>query len=175
MVIHIVYVMFVLSNPNSQTQLLEALCRKIPVFFINSTASVVLLFSNIHNSSLPTRSRVQFLKADTYCFVKSSMYFLQYENPNAAAKRIARISRNASSWNRWSGFPTVRIIFCFKSCCPLCGSMKLSTPLFLPKSNAMALMVKSLRDRSSSIPKMQTKRFLGCLKSRYTPLRFEKL
>ena len=68
---------------------------------------------------------------------------------NWLAKRAARIMRSGSSLNESLGRPGVRRVFSAKSFKPLNGSM--NSGLSVVNSNAIALTVKSRRDKSPLI------------------------
>ena len=68
---------------------------------------------------------------------------------SCAAKRAARIMRSGSSLNDCSARDGVRIIFFAKSSIPLNGSI--NSGVSVVSSNAIALIVKSRRDKSPSI------------------------
>ncbi|CAB4948920.1 unannotated protein [freshwater metagenome] len=69
--------------------------------------------------------------------------------PNWLAKRAARIIRSGSSEKEFSAVVGVRNIFCAKSAKPLYGSINSGT--LVVNSRAIALTVKSRRDKSPSI------------------------
>ncbi len=100
-------------------------------------------------------------------FLIALLVFSSISKPKVAANLTARIILKASSLNLSSGLPTARIILSSKSFCPLKGSIILNCLEFRIwnlefvsdfgfrisdfTSRAMALIVKSRLDRSSSI------------------------
>ena len=102
-------------------------------------------------------------------FLSAFFVCCSIEKPSWTDNLTARSKRKASSSNRSSGFPTARIIFLFKSPCPSYGSLinlefcppagganfEISLDFELKIrgliSIAIAFIVKSLRDKSSSI------------------------
>ena len=121
---------------------------RIPVFSRSLRLSDGLSQSNIlQNSSLNLSTEIEAVFFNTSGSERAARVFSSILNPSWPENLTARTGLSPSSANRSCGSPTVRIILFLMSFCPSKGSV--SSPL--SKSAAIAFIVKSRRERSSSI------------------------